>query len=279
MIKLADDFEGAVGEIVETVSSASTELEASATHADLDGRARAGTDHRGCGRLGGSLHQRAVGGLGDRRAVVVGQRDQPPGAGIGADGRRGRRSGPHHQRPRQRTVEGGRPHRRRRRTDQHHCGPDQPAGAQCHHRGGARRRGRPRLRGRRVRGEGAGRADREGDRRDRPADHRYPGRDAGVRSTPSRKSAAPSKGCRRFPRPLRQRWKSRARRRRKSPATCSRPRRAPSRSPPTSPTCSAARARPVRLRRRCFPRRSRCPATATASSSRSASSSNTVRAA
>ena len=51
---------------------------------------------------------------------------------------------------------------------------------------------------------------------------------------------APSKGCRRFPRPLRPRWKSRARRRRKSPATCSRRRRAPSRSPPTSPTCSVA---------------------------------------
>jgi methyl-accepting chemotaxis protein len=31
MVKLADDFEGAVGEIIETVSSASTELEASAT--------------------------------------------------------------------------------------------------------------------------------------------------------------------------------------------------------------------------------------------------------
>jgi len=30
MIKLADDFEGAVGEIIETVSSASTKLEASA---------------------------------------------------------------------------------------------------------------------------------------------------------------------------------------------------------------------------------------------------------
>ena len=30
MVKLADDFEGAVGEIIETVSSASTELEASA---------------------------------------------------------------------------------------------------------------------------------------------------------------------------------------------------------------------------------------------------------
>ena len=31
MIRMADDFEGAIGEIVETVSSAATELEASAT--------------------------------------------------------------------------------------------------------------------------------------------------------------------------------------------------------------------------------------------------------
>jgi uncharacterized protein YoxC len=54
-----------------------------------------------------------------------------------------------------------------------------------------------------------------------------------------------------IPRPSRPRWKSRARRRRKSPATCSRPRRAPSRSPPTSPTCSAAPARPDRPPRRC----------------------------
>ena len=47
----------------------------------------------------------------------------------------------------------------------------------------------------------------------------------------SRRSATPSRGCPRFPRPLRPRWKSRARRRRKSPATCSRPRKAPTRSP------------------------------------------------
>ena len=46
---------------------------------------------------------------------------------------------------------------------------------------------------------------------------------------------------------------------------------------PTSPTCSAAPARPARHPRRCSPRRSRCPATATASSSRSASSSNSVQ--
>ena len=42
--------------------------------------------------------------------------------------------------------------------------------------------------------------------------------------TRSRRSAAPSRSCRRSHRPSRPRWKSRAPRRRKSPATCSRPR-------------------------------------------------------
>ena len=41
MIRLADDFEGAVGKIVETVSSASTELEASAAHPERHRRTRA----------------------------------------------------------------------------------------------------------------------------------------------------------------------------------------------------------------------------------------------
>ncbi len=86
MIKLADDFEGAVGEIIETVSSASTELEASAEYAHLDLRTCTGTYHHGRGGLRGSLHQCAVGGLGNRGADLVGQRDQPPGPGIGADG-------------------------------------------------------------------------------------------------------------------------------------------------------------------------------------------------
>ena len=177
-----------IGEIVETVSSASTAARSFRRHADVDRRAFAGAGDHGRRGFRGSLHQRAVGGVRDRRTVVLGQRDQPPGAGIGADGQRSRRPGAQHHRSRQRAVEGRHPHRRRRRADQHHRGPDQPARAQRHHRGGARRRGRPRLCGRRLRGEGARRADREGDRRDRPADQRHPGRDPGTRSARSRKS-------------------------------------------------------------------------------------------
>jgi len=81
MIKLADDFENAIGEIIDTVSSASTELE----HAHLDCGARAATHDDGRGSIRGSLHQCAVGGFGDRGDVVVGQRDQPSGSGLGAD--------------------------------------------------------------------------------------------------------------------------------------------------------------------------------------------------
>ena len=180
MIKLADDFEGAVGQIVETVSSSSTQLEASAGTLTATAERSQELDHHGGGGFGRGFHQRAVGGVGDRGDGVFRQRDQPSGPGIGADGQRGGQPGPYHQRPRQRIVEGGKPHRRRGRTDQYDRGTDQSAGAQCHHRGGTRRRGRPRLRGGGVRGEGAGRADREGDRRNRPADHRHPGGDPGV---------------------------------------------------------------------------------------------------
>ncbi len=99
------------------------------------------------------------------------------------------------------------------------------------------------------------------------------GRGFAVVASEVKASAAPSKSCRRSPRRLPPRWKSRALRRRKSPATCSRPRKAPSRSPPTSPTCSAAPPRPARPPRRCFRRRKCSPVTLTASRSRSPSSS------
>ena len=52
-------------------------------------------------------------------------------------------------------VEGGRPHRRRGEADHGGRRADQSARAQCHDRGGARRRGRPRLCGRRLGSEGS----------------------------------------------------------------------------------------------------------------------------
>ena len=78
-------FESAIGEIVETVSSASTELEASASTLTATAGHAAGTDHHRRGGVRRSLHQRAIGGLGDRRDGIVGERDQPTGSGIGAD--------------------------------------------------------------------------------------------------------------------------------------------------------------------------------------------------
>ena len=167
------------------------------------------------------------------------------------------------RRAHQRAVAGGRPHRRRGEADHRDRRADQPAGAQRHHRGGARRRGRPRLCGGRLGGEAARLADREGDRRDRHADRRHADRDRRSRSRRSRRSAAPSAASRRSPRRSRRRWRSRAPPPRRSPATSARPPRAPRRSPPTSPTSIAARARPARPRRRCCPRRSRCRARAT----------------
>ena len=69
---------------------------------------------------------------------------------------------------------------------------DQPAGAQRHDRGGARRRGGQGLRGRRQRSEGAGQGDREGDRGHQPEDRGDSGpTPARARSRPSRKISDP----------------------------------------------------------------------------------------
>ena len=57
-----------------------------------------------------------------------------------------------------------------------HRAADQPAGAQRHHRGRPRRRGRQGLRRRRQRGQGAGQGDRQGHRGHQPEDRGHPGR-------------------------------------------------------------------------------------------------------
>src|SRR5487761_2118093 len=94
----------------------------------------------------------------------------------------------------------------------------------------------------------------------------------GIQSPQSRRSAAPSSGCRRLRRRSRLQWNSRGPRPMKYPATCSRLRRPPSRCPPTSPTCSAGPAKPARPHRSCSLRRGCCPGTATGSRWKSASS-------
>ena len=66
-------------------------------HSDVDGRPLATAGHDRRLSFGGSLDQRAVGRLCHGGAVIVGDRDQPPGAGVGAHGERGGHAGPHHQ--------------------------------------------------------------------------------------------------------------------------------------------------------------------------------------
>ena len=180
MHKLADDFEGAVGEIVETVSSASTELEASAnTLTATAERSQQLATVVAAASEEASTNVQSVASATEEMTSSVNEisRQVQESARIASEAVE---QAQQDQRPRQRTVEGRRADRRRRRTDQHHRRADQSAGAERHHRGGARRRSRPRLRGGRLRGEGAGRADRQGDRRDQPADHRHPGRDPGI---------------------------------------------------------------------------------------------------
>ncbi|MGY4446638.1 HAMP domain-containing protein/uncharacterized protein YoxC [Bradyrhizobium sp. i1.3.1] len=174
MLRLADQFETAVGEVIETVSSASTELEASATtltstaeHAQQLATVVASASEEA------SANVQSVASATEELSSSITEisRQVQESARVASEAAR---PGPHHDRTCQRTVEGGNADRRRRRADQHHRRPDQPAGAQRHDRGCACRRSWPWLRRRRFRSEGACRADREGDRRDRPADFRHP---------------------------------------------------------------------------------------------------------
>jgi methyl-accepting chemotaxis protein len=168
------NFEAMIGEIVDTVSAASTELEASAS--TLTGTATRGQELAtvvASASEEASANVNSVASATEELSSSITEISRP-GPGLGADGSGSRRPGAPDQRARQRTVAGGSPHRRRCRTHQHHCRPDQPAGAQCDDRGRARRRGGPRFRCRGAGGQGAGRADRKGHRRDRTAGVRHP---------------------------------------------------------------------------------------------------------
>ena len=180
MVRLADSFETAVGEIVETVSSASTELEASAgTLTATAERAQQVTTTVAAASEEASTNVQSVASATEELSSSVNEISRQ----VQESARMASEAVDQARTTNDRVSElskAAAPHRRRRRTHQHHRGPDQSAGAQRHHRGGARRRGRPRLCGRRFRSEGTRRTDGQGDRRDRPADIEHPGRDPGV---------------------------------------------------------------------------------------------------
>ncbi len=92
------------------------------------------------------------------------------------------------------------------------------------------------------------------------------------RLVPSARSPARSRGCRRSLQRSRRRWRSKARRPRRLPGTCSRRPGALSRCRPTSAKSSAVLPKPARRPRRCCRQRRCCRAIPIASSSRSASS-------
>jgi Signal transduction histidine kinase involved in nitrogen fixation and metabolism regulation len=79
MYRMADDFESAVGEIVETVSSASTSLKPRQGRCSL-GRAVTGAHNGSRGGFGRGFRQCAIGRLRNRGNVLLRERDQPSGS-------------------------------------------------------------------------------------------------------------------------------------------------------------------------------------------------------
>jgi methyl-accepting chemotaxis protein len=161
--QMADRFEADVKSVVAAVAKATEDMQLVATdHRKRQWNLAARNDCRRGFRA--SLRQRRHGGVRDRGARLFRRRNRPPGQSFQQRGRGSRGQG------RQDHRNGGEPRRHRRQDrrraspDRRHRKPDQFVGAQRHHRGGARRRGRPRLCRGRGRSEDAGGADGEGDR-------------------------------------------------------------------------------------------------------------------
>ena len=133
------DFEAMIGEIVETVSSASTELEASASTLTATAeRAQELATTVAAASEEASTNVQSVASATEEMSSSVNEisRQVQESARMASDAVE---QASQDQRSGQRIVEGRRPHRRRGRAHQQHRGPDQPAGAQRHHRGGTRR--------------------------------------------------------------------------------------------------------------------------------------------
>ena len=175
------------------------------------------------------------------RQVVTSARNRPQG------GRGSRRDRRHHAgagRQRRAHQRGGRP-------DPDHRLADQSAGAQRHHRSRARRRGRPRIRRGRFRGQEPRQPDREGHRRNPPADRQHAdGDDLSGRRHPGTSAARSARSTTSLPR-SQPRSRSKVRRRARSRATSSMPPAAPARSPAISSASPAPRRKPEPPPARC----------------------------
>ena len=251
LIRFADDFEAAVGAIVSNVSSSAVQLESRGGHADADRGNHPKPVQPGRRRLGRSLHQHAVGGIGDRGAVGVRRRDRTARQGKQPDRGSSRAPGRTDRRADRQAVARRAGDRRRRQADHGDRRADQSAGAERHHRGRPRRRCRPRLCRGGVGSQIARQPDRESDRRDFQPHLGHAGRDAGI--------GRRDQGDRRHHRKnLRHRLDDRQRRRaaklgdagNRAQRPERRPRHAGSRRR-MSCTSIAARPKPARLPRRC----------------------------
>ena len=180
MNRLADQFEREVGEIIELVSvAAGPAREPRRPHCPrprIPSRRSASAPPAPRSEASANVH--SVAAASEELASSIGEitRQVETSARIAGEAVE---PGAEDRRPHQPAVAGREPHRRRRRSDPDHRRPDQSAGAERDHRGRARRRSRHGLCRGGLRGEVAGRADREGDRRDQPADHRHPVGDPG----------------------------------------------------------------------------------------------------
>ncbi len=167
MSRLANEFEAAIGHVVASVSSASTELEATASTLT---RTAGTTQQLSCAVASASeqasVNVQSVASSAEELAASVGEigrqvhEFEPHRGGCGQAGGADRRS-------HRRAVEGGGANRRRGKTDHRNRRADQSARAQRHDRGGARRRRRQGIRHRRSGGQVARQRDRQGDQGDR----------------------------------------------------------------------------------------------------------------
>ena len=167
------EFETTVRTALDSLSTAAGSMQSTAKDHVGDRRQVQRTGDHGGDRRRADLGQRADRVVGHRGIVLLDRGNRPSGHHLVGNrpqgGRRRRRDRRHHAGAcgqRRADQRGGRP-------DPDHRLADQPAGAERHHRGGTRRRRRPRLRRGRFRGEEPRQPDREGHRRDPPADRQH----------------------------------------------------------------------------------------------------------